>query len=94
MDAAHGSPHIREHSVRLGHVPLVDHNPRGGEKVEFAPHQAQRFKERSTVERVNARLKDEFGAARVNVRGYAKVSAHLMFAVLVLSADPWLRWVT
>ncbi|MDT0497224.1 hypothetical protein RM530_07580 [Algiphilus sp. W345] len=48
----------------------------------------------STVERVNARLKDDFGAARVNVRGPAKVMTHLMFGVLVLTADQLLRWVT
>lgn len=94
MDAAYCSPIIRQYSQRLGHVPLIDHNPRGGEKLAFAPHQAQRFKERSTVERVNARLKDEFGISRVNVRGHAKVMAHMMFAVLVLSADQLLRWIT
>jgi len=94
MDAAYCSPIIRQHSTSLGHVPLIDHNPRGGEKIEFAPHQAQRYKERSTAERVNARLKDEFGARRVNVRGHAKVMAHLMFGVLALTADQLLRWVT
>lgn len=94
MDAAYCSPILRAHSANLGHVPLIDHNPRGGEKIEFAPHEAQRFKQRSTVERVNARLKDDFGAARVNVRGPAKVMTHLMFGVLVLAADQLLRWVT
>lgn len=94
MDAAYCSPILRAHSANLGHVPLIDHNPRGGEKVEFAAHEARRFKERSTVERVNARLKDDFGAARVNVRGPAKVMAHLMFGVLALAADQLLRWVT
>lgn len=94
MDAAYCSPLLRAHSESLGHVPLIDHNPRSGEKIEFAPHQAQRFKERSTVERVNARLKDDFGAHRVNVRGPAKVMTHLMFGVLVLTADQLLRWVT
>ena len=92
MDAAYCSPIIRTHSRSLGHVPLIDHNPRSGEKMEFAPHEAQRFKERSTVERVNARLKDNFGAHRVNVRGAAKVMTHLMFAVLVLTADQLQRW--
>jgi hypothetical protein len=94
MDAAYCSPILRAHSQSLGHVPLIDHNPRGGDKIDFAPHEAQRFKQRSTVERVNARLKDDFGAARVNVRGPVKVMAHLMFAVLVLTADQLLRWVT
>ena len=77
MDAAYCSPIIRAHSQSLDHVPLIDHNPRGGEKIKFAPHEAQRFKERSTVERANARLKDEFGAARVNVRGHATNSRRL-----------------
>lgn len=94
MDAAYCSPIIRAHSRSLGHVPLIDHNPRSGDKIEFAPHEARRFQERSTVERVNARLKDDFGAARVNVRGPAKVMTHLMFGVLVLAADQLLRWVT
>lgn len=94
MDAAYCSPIIRAHSQSLEHVPLIDHNPRKGEKIDFAPHEARRFRERSTVERVNARLKDDFGASRVNVRGPAKVMAHLMFAVLVLAADQLLRWVT
>ncbi len=94
MDAAYCSPIIRAHSETLGHVPLIDHNPRGGAKIEFAPHQARRFKERTTVERVNARLKDDFGVHRVNVRGHAKVLTQMMFAVLALTADQLLRWVT
>lgn len=94
MDAAYCSPLIREHSRELGHVPLIDHNPRKGEKIEFARHEKIRFRERSTVERVNSRLKDDFGAHRINVRGASKVMSHLMFALLALSADQLLRWAT
>jgi hypothetical protein len=32
MDAAYCSTELQEHSRSLGHVPLIDHNPRGGEK--------------------------------------------------------------
>ncbi len=39
------------------------------------------------MERVNARLKDEFGGRNVRVRGAAKVMAHLMFGVLALTVD-------
>ncbi len=46
-----------------------------------------RYKERSTVERVNARLKDEFGGRVVRVRGPAKVMCHLMFGILALTAN-------
>jgi len=39
------------------------------------------------IERVNGRLKDEFGGRSIRVRGAAKVMAHLMFGVLVLTVD-------
>lgn len=91
MDAAYCCDDIRAHSRSLNHVPLIDHNPRGGEKIEFLPHEAQRYKERSQAERSNARLKDEFGARQTWVRGYDKVSSHLMFGVLVLAADQLMR---
>lgn len=55
------------------------------------PNQAHRFKQRSTVERANARLEDDFGLSRVNVRGATKIMTHMMFAVLALSADQRLR---
>ena len=74
VDAAYCSPLIRQHSRDLHHIPWIDHNPRGGQKIDFAPHEAERFKTRTQVERVNARLKDEFGARWVRVRGPAKVS--------------------
>jgi hypothetical protein len=73
MDAAYCSTVLRAHSRSLGHVPLIDHNPRRGEKIELAPHEAERYKERSQAERTNARLKDEFGANEIWVRGHEKV---------------------
>ena len=91
MDAAYCSEEIRNHSRSLGHVPLIDHNPRGGEKVAFDPAEAQRYMERSQAERTNARLKDEFGGRQVWVRGPAKVMNHLMFGLLALTADQLLR---
>lgn len=60
MDAAYCSAELRDHSRSLGHVPLIDHNPRRGEKIEFAPAEAIRYNERTAAERSNARLKDEF----------------------------------
>jgi len=35
MDAAYCSVEVQEHSRSMGHVPLIDHNPRGGIKGEF-----------------------------------------------------------
>jgi hypothetical protein len=91
MDAAYCSTVIREDIQAAGRVPLIDHNPRNGGKREFAPHEAQRYKTRSGAERSNARLKDEFGARHVQVRGHAKVMCHLMMGVVALCADQLTR---
>ena len=94
MDAAYCSNVLREHSQSLGHVPLIDHNPRKGEKVEFTPSEAERYKERSQAERTNARLKDDYGGRHIRVRGHAKVMSHLMFGVLALTAAQLMRLLT
>jgi hypothetical protein len=95
MDAGYDAEIIKEHSRGLGHVPLIDsHTRRGAEKIPFAPHEAQRYKERTTVERVYARLKEEFGGRQIRVRGATKVMASLMFGLLALTADQLLRLVS
>lgn len=95
MDAAYDAEIIREHSKQLGHVALIDYNHRSPkDERQFAPHEAQRYKERSTAERINARLKDEFGGLCVRVRGHSKILAHLMFGILALTADQLMRFVT
>jgi transposase len=50
-----------------------------------------RFAERTMVERVFSRLKDEFGARLIRVRGAGKIMAHLMFGVLALTVDQLLK---
>jgi hypothetical protein len=57
----------------------------------FTPAEEQRFGERTMVERVYSRLKDEFGGRMVRVRGASKVMAHLMFGVLALTVDQLLK---
>ena len=94
LDAAYCSDIVREHSRSLGHVPLIDHNPRRGEKNEFSPSEAQRYKERSQAERTNARLKDDYGGRHIRVKGHAKAMSHLMFGILALTADQLLRLLT
>jgi len=93
-DAAYCSPLLRDASRELGHVPLIDHNPRRGEKNEFAPHEAERYKARSSAERVNAHLKDNHGGRQIWVRGNEKVMAHLMFGILVITSEQLLRLIT
>ena len=43
------------------------------------------------AERVNARLKEEFGARFLRVRGALKVKCHLMFGILALAVDQIIR---
>jgi len=93
MDSAYDAEPIKEHSRSLGHVPVVDSNPRRGEKIEFDPAKSIRYNIRTTVERAYSRLKEEFGAKMVMVKGFSKVFAHLMFGVLALAADQLLKLV-
>lgn len=93
MDAAYDSKAIKEHVRSLDHVPIIDQNPRRGEKIEVEPPTKERYKERTSVERVFGRLKEEFGAKHVKVKGPEKVTAHLMFGVVALAADQLLRLV-
>jgi len=43
------------------------------------------------AERFNSRLKEDFGAGNVMVRGAKKVKLHLMFGVIALFADQLLK---
>jgi hypothetical protein len=91
-DAGYGSPRRRDSSRPLGQVPLIDHNPRRGEKIPFAPHAAFRYQERCTVERANARLKAAFGGRSTYVRTPVKVMAHLLFGMIALTGAQLMRW--
>ena len=108
MDSAYDADEIKLRSRELGHVPIIDVNPRRDTTLKLeikAEAQRQRllghqypekvrYNERTAVERVYGRLKDEFGARHIRVRGHAKIMSHLMFGVLVLTADQLLRLLT
>jgi len=90
-DAAYDAKEIREMAARLGHVAIIDDNPGRGEKREFSPTEAVRYRERSAVERVNSHLHEQHGGRHVHVRGPAKVAAHLAFGLVVVAAEQMLR---
>ena len=108
MDSAYDVPQIHDMSRQLGHIPLIDIHPRRDKALKneltaenkrcrlvgYKTVEAIRYNERSTVERVNARLKDEFGGRVVRVRGHAKVLCHLMFGILALTANQMMILVT
>jgi hypothetical protein len=91
MDSAYDAECIHEVCVSLGHKPIIDRNRRRGEALPFDPATAERYKERSNAERVNARLKDEFGGRFLRVRGHAKAHLHIMFGIIALFADQLLK---
>ena len=114
MDAAYDANAIRQHSLALGHKPIIDpvqrhrsvrtkvplrkNSPAKKTVItcqpihrELTPAESVRFRQRSSVERVNSRLKDHFGARLMHYRGAAKIMAHLMFSVLALTVDQWLK---
>lgn len=86
MDAAYDSPEIHAFSKSLGHRPIIDNNPRRGEKIQMDPATKTRFAERSTAERVNSNLKDNYGGRNVRVKGASKVMAHLMLGIISITA--------
>jgi hypothetical protein len=94
MDAVYDAQPIYEVSRSLGHVPIIDKNPRGKDVVPLAPHEVPRYRERTVAERFNSRLKEEFGAKRVMVRGAEKVKLHLMFGVIALFGDQLLKLIS
>src|SRR5208337_1576681 len=105
MDAAYDADAIHKHSQALGHVAVIDPNYRADHAL--AEQWAAEVKRcsfinmpdcddviydfRTMAERVNARLKDEFGGRFVRVRGAVKVKCHLMFGILALTADQLIR---
>ena len=107
MDSAYDAQIIKENSKSLGHVPIIDINPRRNtrlkeelraetrrfELIHLERPEDRRYKERTSVERVYGRLKDEFGGRMIQVRGHAKVMTHLMFGILALTADQLMRLV-
>jgi len=99
MDSAYDAPEIRDKSRALGHVPIIDANPRRGGKAAseaealarrcagYKSAEEIRYRERSGAERVNGALKDSYGGRYVRVRGAPKVLCHLMFGILALTAE-------
>ena len=108
MDSAYDVAEIKQYSRNLGHVPIINTNPRAtpGLKRELAAeekrlrlvghHTAEqaRYRERGAAERVNGGLKDNHGGRTLRVRGADKVMCHLMFGVLTFTALQLIRLVT
>ena len=105
MDSAYDAQPIIDDCLAAGRVPVIDRNTRRDTalKAEIAAERAKRrliklpdprdltYNERTTAERANARIKDEFGGRHLRVRGHLKAFCHLMFGVVALAADSIVR---
>ncbi len=108
MDSAYAAAAIENYSRDRGHLPLIATSNRHapGRKAEraaerrrlaslgFETPEDRHFRHRSAAERVAGRLKDDFGASMIRVRGHAKVLCHLGFGILALTAENLLRRAT
>ena len=106
MDSAYDAPEIFDYSRSLGHVPIIDANPRREGKAtteiesrarknaNYTLAEEIRYNQRSSSERVNSNLKDNSGGNHVRVQSAEKVFCHLMFGVLVITVEQIMRLVT
>ena len=72
----------------LQHVPVIDINKRRSNAIPLSPAEKRRYCERSSVERTNSDLKDNYGAHHIRVKGHWKVLCHLMFSIIALTVKP------
>ena len=107
MDPSYDAPEIDANCRAQGRIPIVPPQARrdaalkqelaaeakARRTINFETPEQVRYRQRTAAERVNARLKDEFGGRFVRVRGHAKVMCHLMFGILALAIDQLMRLV-
>lgn len=100
MDAAYDHPEIKEHSRSLGHIPIIDacphnkaqktqkeHEMSTRKKLNLTTAEDQRYKNRFPRESFHAVYKDYYGGRTQFYRGIDKVSCHVLFGILALTAS-------
>ena len=94
-DSAYDTAILRQRAADKGHVALTDFNHRSpNDNRCFAPHEKIRYKNRSSAERVNSNLKDNYGGRVIRVRGHDKVLAYLTFGLFCITVEQTLRLLT
>jgi len=104
MDSAYDAPEIKEHSLSLGRIPIIDEHSRSKKQkaekeaerlrkriLNFTTAEDRRYKLRFSKERCNALLKEYYGGRNIQYKGHAKVFCHLMFGLLTLTATTLLN---
>ena len=99
MDSAYDVSEIKEYSLSLEHVPLIDIHARSTtqkkEKEEERKRkwllkaetaEDRRYRERFSKERFNSMFKEYYGGRNIQYKGPVKVFCHSMFGVLAYTA--------
>ena len=99
MDSAYDVPEIKEYSLSLGHVPLIDVHARStAQKTEKEDEskrkkllkaytaEDRRYKKRFSKERFNSMFKEYYGGRNIQYKGPVKVFCHAMFGILAYTA--------
>jgi len=89
---AYDAPAIHEFSRRLGHVPIIDPNPRRGPLIPLAPAEQRASGNGARRSASIASCTTTTVRGFVRVRGAAKVMTHLMFGVIALTATHCILW--
>lgn len=100
MDAAYDVPEIKEHSLSMGHVPIIDKCARNkAQKIEkekerqankllnFSTAERTRYKQRFPKERFNALYLDSYGGRNLLYSSYMKNCCHVMFGILAMTGS-------
>jgi hypothetical protein len=95
MDSAYDAAVIRDYTASKGHVGLIDFNHRSPkDERKFEDFEAERYKNRSSAERVNSQLKDNYAGMDFRFRGHDKIRAHLLFGILCIAVEQSLKLIT
>jgi hypothetical protein len=91
MDSAYDCREIRDFIASKGKVGIIEPHRRPNQTIVLDPAERRRFRERTTVERTYSQLKDNYGGRHVRTRGHLKVTAHLLFGIIALTAEQLVR---
>jgi hypothetical protein len=79
MDSAYDAGIIRDYTTSTKHVGLIDFNHRSPkDERKFEKFEAERYKNRSSAERVNSLLKDNYAGEKFRVYDDPQKLDHLL----------------
>lgn len=93
MDAGYDAKTIDDFIRSRNRIPIIDPNKRNNnDRPPLDPAKMERYKIRTTVERANSDLKDNYIPKAIYVKGTNKISFVLMSAVFCLAVVKYLQY--